>query len=228
MSTEIVLHVEGLEFRADSVHDEPRASDSALAERLGETVKELRRIARRQVSLGFLSDSEVRSTLVHYRGRPFSELWFTEVGALKLITKVNTPKAHALVAEMVRVYRAATSELRAPLLVQATVPDRVVAEIVNGPRIADDPRMRDRLRKMIKGAVAVTGRSHQAIHGALRKGVTPSSSVYLASQLHFEKLCNDVLDITDGRWLLPAPRHARLAQVVDIRQTSLPFQPRAS
>lgn len=135
MSEAIVLKVEGLEFRADNRASEPRVLDVELARRAGMTrPRDVRVVIARAIKDGSFRENE-HFTISRFetakspeaprkRGRTADiEYWLTEAGALKLMTRLRTPTADAMVDDMIRVYREALRQLRD---VSATLPIPVI------------------------------------------------------------------------------------------------------
>src|SRR5579862_8200065 len=102
MTTEIVLHVEGLEFRADSAADEPRVLDIELGAQAGlARPAAIRDTIKAAIRDGAFREGEHFRILPaapdNSRGRPATVYSLTEAGALKLMTRLRTPIADACV-----------------------------------------------------------------------------------------------------------------------------------
>ncbi|WP_394831672.1 hypothetical protein LVJ94_34685 [Pendulispora rubella] len=94
------------------------------------------------------------------------EFWLTESGTLKLITRLRTPQADAVVDEMIRVYRQAISELRAP---EPPAPARLLSEVAHGPRVGDSAIQRREVAFYCRAAANACSASIQSIHGFVRR-----------------------------------------------------------
>ena len=98
--------IEGWSLATGGFSDnEPRILDVDLAARLGyERPRAIRDLIGRMIASGKLNDSEVRRTVRQTSGRPAEEYWLTEPQALKVVAKSDTPKADALLDEVIRVF----------------------------------------------------------------------------------------------------------------------------
>lgn len=95
---------------------EPMVRDVDLAQRLGfERPRDIRKLIERHIEN--LNDSEVCATVSQTSakgGRPGTEYWLTESGALFIATQSGTEKAVAVTKEMVRVFMLWRRGLLAP------------------------------------------------------------------------------------------------------------------
>jgi hypothetical protein len=98
--------------------DEPMVRDVDLAERLGfERPRKIRELIERHIDAGNLNDSEVRPAMGQTSpqgGRPGTEYWLTEAGALFIATQSGTKRAVGISKEMVRVFMTWRRGLLAP------------------------------------------------------------------------------------------------------------------
>ncbi len=175
----IVLRVEGFEFQADDRNDEPRVLDLEIGRRAGlSRPRNVRKVIKTHLTSGFLNESDVRSVSERTRVGRISQLatsfWLTETGVLKLVTKLETPAAHALVGDMVRVYREAIRQLRAPA-VPIRTPVATVEEWVlrlpPGVKVRDNPIWANELRQRIGFVAFVQGITWRKVEGWLRKAM---------------------------------------------------------
>lgn len=101
------LHAEG--------DDTPRVLDLDLAERLGyERPRAIRDLIARLAEGGNLNDSAIRRIVRQTAaggGRPATEYWLTEEQALFVTAKSETPKANAMLGEVIRVFTLARKGL---------------------------------------------------------------------------------------------------------------------
>ncbi len=177
----IVLRVEGLEFHADSKEDAPRVLDLEIGRRAGMArPRDTRRITKRALASGFFNETDVRAIR---RGvsagaphRDGLEYEFTRKGAMKLVTQINTPAAHAFVEDLVRVYDEATRQLREPPAPIRSVSERPndvaidwASKLPNLTLVRDNPIWSDGLKYQIHFVAHRQGLSFQAVEGWLRK-----------------------------------------------------------
>ncbi len=94
------------------------------------------------------------------------EFWLTETGALKLITRLRTPAADAMVDEIIRVYREAIRKLRMP---ERTPPVPILAEVAHGARMGDTDILRREMEFYCHAAKVASGCTLQCVHGFLRR-----------------------------------------------------------
>lgn len=173
--TEIVLQVEGLEFHADTRDDEPRVLDIEIGKRAGMArPTNIRTTIKACLVSGFLEASEVRTAGVQTTergGRPGTAYWLTEAGALKLITKLETPEAHAMVGQIIRVYRVAIRLLNAPppppMLPPAT--QGFLAQLAACRTVGENVCWRQEVKCLIGSAADKRKTSWAGAHGQLRK-----------------------------------------------------------
>ncbi len=170
----IVLRVEGFEFQADDRNDEPRVLDLEIGRRAGlSRPRNVRKVIKTHLTSGFLNESDVR-TRVGRISQLATSFWLTETGVLKLVTKLETPAAHALVGDMVRVYREAIRQLRAPA-VPIRTPVATVEEWVlrlpPGVKVRDNPIWANELRQRIGFVAFVQGITWRKVEGWLRKAL---------------------------------------------------------
>jgi hypothetical protein len=95
---------------------QPRVRDLELAEHLGyEKPYDVRKLITRLAESGRLGIVATVAKNQTGRGRPTSEFWLTEAQALKVVAKSGTPKADAILDEVIRVFIAVRgSALAAP------------------------------------------------------------------------------------------------------------------
>ncbi len=224
----ITLHIEGFDFAADTTEDEPRVLDVQLAEKAGlSRPTNIRQIIKTAIADGFLREGE------HFRvctpavqtpkgGRPTVSYELTETGALKLVTRMNTPAAHAMVDVMVRVYRQAIRMLHAPP--SAPAPALPFDEAVNrycsaAVRISEHPVLFRQVRDKIRCAAIISKVSRQRIAGRVRRVFRTTSeyailvaNVDLVFSLLDEVISGRVAFTATGIKLLPlaAPRQRAL------------------
>jgi hypothetical protein len=186
-STQIVLHVDGFELRADSHDDEPRVLDIALGERAGlARPRTVRDVIKKAISDGSLREDE------HFRfcrprrqntgrGRPATEYWLTEAGALKVITRLNTPAADAIVDDMIRVYRSALRQLTPPPPPPSApaIPEGLQDLIAQSKTVREDAEAEATLRGLITGVARVQQLTFQRVHGFLRREFRVVSCRYM-------------------------------------------------
>lgn len=197
----ITLHVGGLDFRADTRADEPRALDLDFARYLGlADPHSIRRVIAVAIKDGLLcegvdfrfSDPESETPK---RGRP-SKLAYelTRRGGIKAVTRLNTPTAIAMINEVVDVFLKADAMLHEPPPVVALAHDEAVTRFCAGAvRIEEHPRLFRQMRDKIAYAAFKAKVSRQRIAGLVRR-VFRSTSEYaiLVERADF------VLDLLDA------------------------------
>jgi hypothetical protein len=183
-SAEIILHVDGHRFVASGA-DEPRILDLELAEWLEfARPRKVRELIGRHLRTGLLNDLEVcpivgrpRSTVersAEAGGRPPLEYWLTRAGAVKVAAKSDTPRAIAILSEVVRVWDAVMRQLDQaksppPTAAAMPLPDDVVGALASQPRgdLRDDPKRAVHVSRMIGAAAARQEVAWTAIHGEI-------------------------------------------------------------
>lgn len=227
--SEIVLKVEHLEFHADSRDDEPRVLDIAIGERVGlARPRTIRDVIKKHIDNGFINDSDVRRSerqTTTKGGRPCTEYWLTETGALKVITKLETPQAHALVGEMIRVYREAIRLLRDPPRSEKRrkIKDGFDAVRAACKTVGETPAWRGEIFGQIKNGAKISGCSWQRMHGALRKHLGVISYLRIPAGL-LDEARSYLHKFWSGSLMLPpmATKNA-FEKCTDKRQQELPF-----
>jgi hypothetical protein len=127
-----LVQVEGWTLAAGGFEDGcPRVRDLELAEHLEyERPRKVRDLIARLISEGKFNGSEVCTTVGQTSaagGRPSTEYWLTEAQALKISAKSETPKADAILDELIRVFLLLRDgALPAPRRLPETVADTVL------------------------------------------------------------------------------------------------------
>jgi hypothetical protein len=214
--SDIVLHIEGFELRADNRDDEPRIRDIDLAERAGmKTPRQIRVTIRHAVKSGLLKDVDYRRLerrdLQRGETVDVSSYLLTETGALKVVTRINTDKARAMVGLMVQVFRRAMGELRPVLPPPAAVP--VLADVANAARMKDTPEGIRDVKALSKAAATAMKVSVAKVHGAIRHQQNVASP-YAISVLVWTLAVKPMLyGMIEGKLTLAPPaRKLRLIQ----------------
>lgn len=200
-----VVVFKGHEFRV--LDGEPRVQDLKLAEWLGfGRHLKIRDLIKHMKMTGIINDSEVftvRGITSSAGGRPATEFWLTETGALLLATKSETPNAIALTREIVETFvavRRHTTEQKSPSAEALEVAtNRLVA---HARYIGESKSLSRDLRVYIAAAMAKQGVSRQRIAGHIRKSFNVTSEFQVPT-VQWEELKDDLANLIDGYTALP-------------------------
>jgi hypothetical protein len=233
--TAIVVMVDGIEFHADGAEDEPRVLDLEIGERVGlARPRKVRDAIRHAIADGAMREGEhfrreiltpsLRASSSHGGHRkPEERFWLTEAGALKLITRLRTPEADAMVDEVIRVYRIAIRQLAIPASTPDVIPESgpipIVPELVNAPKVGDSEITRREMGFYVNAAKMACGVSVHRVHGVLRREFNVCSP-YRLSILVWPHARALLESLGMGRLMLPS-RLPRKADRVDPKQQKL-------
>lgn len=176
---------------------EPMVHDLELAERLGfERPRNIRLLIQRLREDGILSDSEVCSTVKQTSrvgGRPATEFYLTELGAILVASRSETPTARALTRSIAQLFLA----WRRGQLEAAPRPLTLDTTVANSARIGDDPVAWSRYQLARRRAHFATGYSFQRLDGYVRR--TQRVSTPKALSLHLLEHVIASLEIVERR-----------------------------
>ncbi len=212
-----LVHLNGWDLFIDG--DEPRVRDIDIAEQAGlaqprdirKTIEKNRKELEAHGALEGFALGE-RKPL---GGRPGTEYRLNEAQAISLVALMKTAKAMQLRIALVQVF---VSFRKGQLPVSSA---RVGLDIAHGPRVGEVLTLRDKMKRQCQIAARSTGRSIQAVHGAVRRTwLVPS--IYNVSVLAWPHVSNFIDDIALGRLLIPRGKGRPLQLVArDPRQLEL-------
>ncbi len=213
-----LVRIDGWELVIDA--DEPRVRDIDIAERAGlsrprhirETIQKNRlELEAHGEVISFAAGAGETSSM---GGRPMSGYLLNEAQAISLVALMRTPQAMKLRIDLVKVF---ISYRRGQLAPKASVR----LDIAHGPRIGEEKRLRQMMQDACGLASRGSGKSIQAVHGAVRRTYLVTS-VYHVSALLWSPVFSFLSDIANQRLILPTRKQAPLRLVArDPRQREM-------
>ncbi len=207
--------------------DEAMIEDAELAKKLRfKNVSDLRKLAKRLRTEGFLHDSEVLATVAETSrrgGRPGVSYRFTRPGALKIVSRSETAVAGAIMCEVIAVYDAYQRGMLRPVPASAPQlpPDesyRYHSRAELGDLTVDQVV---KLRQRISDVAEKVKCHVQAIYGVIRRECQVLS-YFRIPQYKLDRVDQIIQDVRDGK--LRVKR--RQPSLVDPRQVELFRQPK--
>lgn len=176
---------------------EPLVRDLELGERLGfGRDRDIRKLIQRLSRDGFLNDSDICATVARTpgeRGRPATEFYLTELGAILVSMRSETPTAQAMARSIAQLFLA----WRRGQLEAAPRPLAFDTTVANSARIGDDPVAWARYQLARRRAHFATGYSFQRLDGYVRR--TQRVSTPKALSLHLLDHVVASLEIVERR-----------------------------
>jgi len=183
-----------LAFGADG---EPMVHDLEIGERLGfERPRKVRDLIKALVRDGFLSDSDICPVVERapeFGRRPAREFYLTELGAILVAMRSETPTAQAMARSIGQLFVA----WRRGQLEAVPRPLQLDAAVASSARVGDDPIACDRYRLSRRRAANATGYSSQRLDGYVRR--TQRVSSWKALSMHLLDHVVGSLEIVERR-----------------------------